>query len=347
MAGDRAGFLEAKKSIKKLEVYTNTVLGETWKPVEQIQYEDLSWKLDVYPAQVPPGVLVLTAAADVQKDRIECEVVGWGKDHECWSIAYKVFFGSPGIEVTPGEDDDAGDDAEPLSDVWTQLSDFLMTSFVGANGRAFRVQCAAIDSGYLSRIVYKFCKKYANKRWFAVKGSNNPFQPLLTKSMSGQKPKVRLFTVGTNAAKDEVFAALKVLQPGPGYCHFPDVSPYNEDAHMKQLASEKMVTHTRSNRTYRVYEKVGANVRNEALDIRVYNVAARTILDPNYEAIAKRHLQHGEPADRESEPPASAGGQNDGHEPPPTPPPAPKQNVVPFKKGGSLTKNNPFSGYKP
>jgi phage terminase large subunit GpA-like protein len=40
---------------------------------------------------VPAGVLVLTAGVDIQKDRIECEVVGWGKDHESWSIAYRVF----------------------------------------------------------------------------------------------------------------------------------------------------------------------------------------------------------------------------------------------------------------
>jgi phage terminase large subunit GpA-like protein len=66
---------------------------------------------------------------------------------------------------------------------------------------------------------------------------------------------------------------------------------------MKQLCSERMVTHTRGGRTYRVYEKVGANVRNEALDVRVYATVARVILNPNYEAIAKRRLQHTEPAD--------------------------------------------------
>jgi phage terminase large subunit GpA-like protein len=55
---------------------------------------------------------------------------------------------------------------------------------------------------------------------------------------------------------------------------------------MKQLASEKMVTHVRGGRSYRVYEKVGPNVRNEALDVRCYAVVARAILNPNYEAIA-------------------------------------------------------------
>lgn len=316
-------FLEAKTSQAKLEVYTNTVLGETWKPIEQIEYEDLTWNLEPYPAAVPPGVLVLTAGVDVQKDRIECEVVGWGKDHESWSIDYKVFYGETGIEITQ---DDV--DLEPLSSVWDDLATFLMRSFSGS--QSYRIQCACIDSGYLTTIVYKFCKKYAAKRWFAVKGMSDPFRPLLSKpTISGQNPKVRLFPIGTNAAKDDIFAAFKVTQPGPAYCHFPDRQPYNEDAHMKQLCSERMVTHTRGGRTYRVYEKVGPNVRNEALDVRVYAVVARTILNPNYEAIAKRRLQHVEAADAPELDVTE-------HEPPP--PPA---NVVNFRRR-VRSLNDPF-----
>jgi phage terminase large subunit GpA-like protein len=290
-------FIDAIKSQAKLEVFTNTALGEVWKPVEQIEYEDLTWNLEPYPHAVPEGVLVLTAAVDVQKDRIEVEVVGWGKDHESWSIAYKVFYGSPGIEMS--ETEDGEEDFEPLTNVWEELEDFLVSPFLDRNEKIFRVQCAAIDSGYLARIVYKFCRKHRRKRWFAVKGMSDPFKPLLSKpTLQGQNPKVQMFPIGTNAAKDEVFASLKVVKPGPGYCHFPDTQPYNEEAHMKMLASEKMVTHSRGGRTYRVYEKVGANVRNEALDLRVYNVAARTILNPNYDLIARRRLQHVEVADQ-------------------------------------------------
>lgn len=328
-------FLEAKSSAAKLEVYTNTVLGETWKPVEQIEYEDLTWNLEPYHADVPAGVLVLTAGVDVQKDRLEVEVVGWGKDHESWSIDYKVFEGQTGVEAAEQAEED-----EDIANVWDSLAEFLQSSFLGVGDQVFRIQCVAVDSGYQTTVVYKFCKKYAAKRWFAVKGMSDPFKPLLSKpTLSGQNPKVRLFPIGTNAAKDEVFASLKVPQPGPAYCHFPARQPYSEDAHMKQLASERMVTHVRGGRSYRVYEKVGANVRNEALDVRVYATAARVILNPNYEAIAKRKFQHGEVADRPEDDIAI-----DPRDEPPTP--KPPANVVPFR-GGSLTKNNPFAGYKP
>lgn len=329
-------FLEAKGSIQKLEVYTNTVLGETWKPVEAIEYEDLAWNLEQYPAAVPEGVLLLTAGVDIQKDRIECEVVGWGKDHESWSIDYKVFYGEPGIEIIGGDDD--ADDEETLPTVWEDLENFLLQSFVGANGKVFRVQCAAIDSGFLARVVYRFCYKHRRRRWFAVKGMSDPFKPLLSKpTMQGQNPKVQMFPVGTNAAKDEVFASLKVTRPGPGYCHFPDRLPYTEEEHMRMLASERMVTHTRGGRTYRVYEKVGPNVRNEALDLRVYNIAARTILNPNYELIAKRRLVHTEAADRDPE----TDGREDAEKPEP-PEPRPPATVLPFKKRVKTFKSSRF-----
>jgi phage terminase large subunit GpA-like protein len=212
-----------------------------------------------------------------------------------------------------------------------------MSSFPGAGTQSFRIQCVAVDSGYLATIVYKFCKKYAAKRWFAVKGMSDPFKPLVSKpTLTGHNPKVRLFPIGTNAAKDDIFAALKVQKPGPGFCHFPDRQPYNEDAHMKQLCSERMVTHTRGGRTYRVYEKVGPNVRNEALDIRVYATAARVILNPNYEAIARRKFEHAEAVDRPAE----------YDEQPPTPEPTsptPGPNVVPFRQRRQVKSlNDPF-----
>lgn len=331
-------FLEAKSSIAKLEVYTNTVLGETWKPVEQIEWENFAWNLDVYPQAVPAGVLILTAAVDVQKDRIECEVVGWGKDHESWAIDYKVFYGSPGVEESEALDEFeaeiVGENEEGLTHVWQDLETFLTGSFIGEGGRVFRIQCAAIDSGYLARIVYKFCRKHRRKRWFAIKGASGPFAPVISKpSMQGQNPKVQMFSIGTNAAKDEVFAALKVIKPGPGYCHFPNKEPYTDEAHMKMLASERMVTHTRGGQTYRVYEKVGPNVRNEGLDLRVYNIAARTILNPNYDLIAKRRLQHTEPVERP---------ENPENPEPPTVPPGP--NVVPFRQRRQVKSlNDPFS----
>lgn len=337
-------FLEAKRSMAKLEVFTNTVFGEVWKPVEQVKYELLALNIELYPAHVPPGVLVLTAGVDVQKTRLEAEIVGWGKDNESWSIDYRVFEGDTGTELT--ETDDLDLELEPLSSVWADLEEYLTGSFIGLGSQAFRVQCAGIDSGYNTQRVYQFCKKHEKKRWFAVKGMSDPFKPMLSKpSIVGRNPKVRLFPIGTNAAKDEVYSALRVEKPGPGYCHFPDLPHYDED-HWKQLCSERMTTHTRGGRTYRIYEKVGASVRNEALDIRCYATVARAILNPNYEAIARNRLKHAEVVDRPADDLLQVGNNITTERENEPKPPINHSTVVPFR-GGSLTKNNPFEGYKP
>lgn len=335
-----ADFIEAKTDPAKLEVFTNTTLGETWKPVEMIPWEAINWKLELYDYEVPDGVLMLTAGVDVQADRIECEVVGWGKGHESWSIDYKVFYGSPGIEVSTDdstEDDEDAEDTEPLTSVWDELATYLQRSFKGRTSLAHRIQVVAVDYGYLSTIVAKFCRKYASRRWYAVKGMGGPMVPIIGRPKKPTRgPKCNVFPVGTNAAKDEVFACLQAVEHGPGYCHFPAREPYTDDAHQKQLCSEKAITDTRNGATTRIYKKVAPGVRNEALDVRVYATAARYIFPPNYDAIASRRLQHTEAADRDPSP--------DDNTPTPTPPGTPSgPNVVAFRQRRQVKSlNDPF-----
>lgn len=328
-------FLEAKKFRSTLQVWTNTELGESWKPEERIEYADLKLNREEYPAPwpsevdnnflivAPSGVLVVTAGVDVQGDRLEAELIGWGIDHESWSLDYRVFYGDPaGMEI------------------WDVLSDYLtshipgyVTTEEGIEDRDFRVSAAGIDTGgHHTQQVYRFCKANANRRWFALKGSSQPGNPLISKpKWVGQNPKVRLFSIGTDTAKDEIFSFLQVGKPGPGYCHFPNDRRYDE-AYLKQLCAEKKVQRFRMGREYHVYEKVSANARNEALDVRVYASAARAILNPNYEAISRRKIQQAEVADR---PIIDIGDE-------PTPEPPKPKNPYGFK-----VINNEFAGYRP
>lgn len=273
-------FLEAREKQKaghvgEMRVWVNTALGEPWRVTERIEYADLQLAREDYVAPVPTGVLVLTAAVDVQGDRLEIEVVGWGRDNESWSIDYHVIEGSPS-----------------LPEVWDALTDYLTTPFEGEL-KEFRIAMVCIDSGgHHTQMVYRFCKANAGRKWLAVKGSSTPQAPLISKpSYVGQNPKVRLYSIGTNAAKDEIFDCLQIKEPGPGFCHFPATDKY-DDAYLKQLCAEKKVPRFRMGKEVFVYEKVSAGARNEALDLRVYNIAARTILNPNYDRIAARRLNH-------------------------------------------------------
>ena len=260
-------YLEAKNHPDKLQVFVNTRLAELWQTDgEKIDYADLSFKKEDFAAEVPDGVLLLTAGVDVQDDRLECEIVGWGEDFENWSVAYKVFYGSPAEK-----------------EVWQELKDFLTRDFDGEGDAVFRVKAAAIDTGgHHTQDVYKFCKNNTGRRFFAIKGANTPGKPI-----SPQKPsivgtlRVRLFTIGTEAAKDLIFAGLKKQEFGPGFCHFPS----DRDEHyFKMLCAEKKIQKFVSGKAKHFWVKVSERARNEALDCRVYALAAVHILNPDWKS---------------------------------------------------------------
>jgi len=324
-------FLEARShgpGSPQMQVWVNTALGEPWRPYEKIDYGDLTLNREDYAAEVPSGVLLLTAGVDVQGDRLEYEIVGWGRDNESWSIRIGVIDGDPGQLA-----------------VWDELTAVLTAVYTGETGE-HRVACAFIDSGYHAQMVYRFVKMNAARHWFACKGMPDPHKPITGKAtwvecrLPGHGGRVRMFPVGTTAAKDEIFSHLRITEHGPGYCHFPRRPEYDE-AYLKQLCSERKVTKFRNGNNVSVYEKVSAGARNEALDLRVYATAARVKLNPNFDRIARRRLQHASVADREPEPPVSPGGQPD-DTPPPPPATTPEARRKKFK-----VVNNPFAGYKP
>ena len=78
---------------------------------------------------------------------------------------------------------------------------------------------------------------------------------------------------------------LKIEEVGPGYCHFP-ISPDYDSEYFDQLTAEKAVTKAKAGVKTRVWVKKRA--RNEALDIRVYSLAAFVNLNANLDALAKQ-----------------------------------------------------------
>lgn len=293
-------FLEAKLHRDTLKVFINTRLAEFWEEKDdEIEFEDLLFSREDYGAEIPDGVMVLTAGVDVQDDRLEIEVVGWGKDYESWSIDYKVIEGSPG-----------------LYEVWDDLEDYLLSEFQDASGKIFKIRAACVDTGgHHTTQVYKFCKANAGRRWMAIKGSNQAAQPIAPRNFKiVGKIRARLYHIGTDTAKDEIFAYLKntnnILRQlnetkseniqssltALGYCHFP---ADREKDYFKQLCSEKKTTKYTMGAARKVYEKISQSIRNEPLDCRVYATAARAIVIPNYEKFVKRHIKESAPREND------------------------------------------------
>jgi phage terminase large subunit GpA-like protein len=223
----------------------------------ELNADTLASRREVYPAEVPDGVAVITAGIDTQNDRLEIEVVGWGRDEESWSLAYEVF---------PGDPNDPG--------VWKRLDDYLKMLWVRADGRTFEVMAACIDTGGgRTEAVYQFAKERIGRRIWGIRGDpetagqRKPVWPAkmpLTRTRRSYQP----FTIGVNAAKDNIRQRLLAKVPGPGYLHFP---ADRDVAYFAQLTAEKLVPDKRSKRLIWICP---SGLRNEALDCRVYAYAA-------------------------------------------------------------------------
>ena len=261
-----AQFLEAKHGgVETLKAWTNTFLAETWEAEgDKLNPLDISSRREDYATEIPAEALVLTWAADVQSNRIECEMIAWGEAEECWGIKRGYFLGDPNTS----------------QEVWRQLSDFANSEFVHPEFGKIKASIGCVDSGYATQQVYAFARRMSPMRCYAIKGSKNRLKnPVETPKRTSRSSAL---LVDTSEFKTMIFSRLKVLEPGPRYSHFP--KSY-DDEFFAQLTAEKVVSRWVKGVHYLSWENVRPNKRNEALDIRVYNHAALHILNVNWDRL--------------------------------------------------------------
>ena len=274
-------FIEAEGDTVKMQVFVNTILGLPWEEdAETIAADYLARRVETYKAQVPMGVLALTMSVDVQNDRLEFEIVGWGVGEESWGIEVRVIPGDPSILKS-------GDPHNPS--VWEQLDDYRRRTFEHEDGGDIRICCTTIDSGgSFTDVVYQYAKERFREKVYAIKGGSQPGKPLMNKAVRAGKCRAWLFVLGVNKGKDLVFTRLKNDAPGPGYCHFPDDENRGYDAtYYAGLISEKK-RERRRNGIREVVWELPKGARNEPFDLRVYNTAAIRIRNPNWEKLLEQ-----------------------------------------------------------
>ncbi len=243
------------------QVWWNTQLGQAYRlrAGKEVKVEVLAARAERWAGEVPEGVGALTCGADVQSDRVEMEIVGWGIDEESWNIAYEVIEGDPS---TP--------------DVWREVDNVLLRTYRREDGRPFSIMAACIDSGgHHTQAVYQFCKERIGRRVYAIKGEaaragqRSPVWPN-KKPTRRTKSTYRPVILGVNAAKDSIRARLALDAPGPGYMHFPADRDRNYYA---QLVSERIAVREFAGHRFYVWELPPGRA-NEALDCRVYAYSA-------------------------------------------------------------------------
>ncbi|WP_392563214.1 phage terminase large subunit family protein (plasmid) [Orbus sturtevantii] len=259
-------WLEVKNNPLERQTFINLVLGETYedKGEKSLNEKSLAERCEVYAAEVPDNVAVITAGVDTQDGRFEIEIVGWGKNEESWSIAYDVIEGD--LETN-----------EP----WDRLDAYLKQIWRRADGRGFNIMATCMDSGgHHTQKVYEFCKDRLGRRIFATKGESarggarSPVWPT-KRPTSRNKSTFKPIILGVNAAKDVVRNRLHLTPPkldedSPGYMHFPVDRDLN---YFAQLLSESLIVKSANGQKFRVWE-LRPGRANEALDCRVYAYAA-------------------------------------------------------------------------
>lgn len=291
-------FLEAKRTPETLKTWINTALGESYEEdAEKVDGHALSARVEDWGDKAPIEVLVVTCGCDVQPDRIEVERVGWGVDEQSWSLDHKIIYGDP---------------SGP--DVWKELDEYLLTNTVRIDGAVLPVHATAVDTGgHNTQEAYKFVRPRFRRRVYGIKGMGGAGRLVWPKRASkNNKGRINLFLVGVDAAKDAIYARLKITERGPGFCHFPKG---REQEWFEQLTAEIVQTKYVKGFPTRVYILPGGR-RNEGLDCRVYAYAALQSLNVRWGRL-KVAESKGQLADAPPEKPKPA------EESPPQPPPTP------------------------
>ncbi len=263
-----------KKASGDLQTFVNVSLAETWEETgEKADAGALRSRREIFAAPVPMAGLVLTAGVDMQQDRLEVEIVAWGLGEESWSVDYRVLWGDP-----------------LQADVWEELEALLASTWLHESGAQLPVVATCVDTGGTkgyTQAAYDWLKGKTSRRIFGVKGVAGWGRPIVgapSRKKSGQRGrKIDLFPVGVDEAKLVVMRRLSVAEPGPGYCHVPDD---REPEWFEQITAEKLSL--RYVKGFPVREWHQTRERNEALDCRVYALAALKIANPSMKHAARR-----------------------------------------------------------
>lgn len=248
-----------------LKEFINTVLGEVWQARgDAPEWDAVYRQKEQYRAgTVPRGALVLFGGVDVQKDRLEVGVWGFGRNRQRWMIEHRVL---PGPTNRP--------------EVWSDLAKMFDETWPHECGTEMAVRDWGIDSGAFAPDVGQFVRHHQGRgNVFAMDGLDRYDAAFLgvgalDLTVNGKKLKRGLKTlkIGASYCKQELVGQLGLHKPEgdepypPGFVHLP--TDITEDQ-VKQLTSESLMTKMVKGRQKREWQIIEGR-RNEVLDCANY-----------------------------------------------------------------------------
>jgi phage terminase large subunit GpA-like protein len=264
-------FIAASKDRSKLKTFVNTTLGETWEDDESERANDelLYARREHYPAEIPAGGLYLVAGIDTQDDRVEVQIDAYGLGEERWSIDYIRLLGDPGRQT-----------------IWNKLAELLGRTYRREDDTMLGILLSCQDKGgHYTDEVNRFSKRMGIRKLIPIHGSKYRHRPVAMMPRKRDKAGCYGTEVGTDTAKTLLYQRYKILEPGPGYVHWPIKGPQpNSDPfdreYFAQVTAEEQVKRYRAGVAELVWD--AKKRRNEATDCSVYSLAAIRILQQHF-----------------------------------------------------------------
>ncbi|BAE50325.1 terminase gpA endonuclease subunit [Paramagnetospirillum magneticum] len=258
---------------EKVKDFVRQVLGEPFQlrvnvpEAEKLLARRQSYRIG---GVLPKGVLFLTMTIDVQGNRLEWAVYGWGIGLSSWLVDKGIIEG------------DTGDDI-----VWARLDGVIGRRYRDAAGRSWPVDAVGVDTGFRTQRVYRWVMAHATTgRVFALDGRDGWMLPALgTPSkkdvdFNGAKiGEVQLWPVGTWDLKADHYAALAKFANGPdaagkwadGVVIYPDAC---DREYFEQLTAEYLrEDFDQWGRPVSSWHRRSKGKPNEGLDLAVYGRA--------------------------------------------------------------------------
>ena len=266
-------FINAGNNPDKLQSFYNLNLGLPfedrtggleYQKVHRLKDEDMENNI------LPKEALFLTCAADVQRDRIECEIKAWGDRYRCWGIDHRIFKGN------------VYDIYDPCWNSFLKIKDevFKYADKIKQNG--MQVELMAVDSGdgELRDVVYNFCDTFGDGLIMPLKGfvSTTRTREKFKIVPINEFETISLIEIYTDLYKNSLSRYLSQEERIDD--DYPDgwftFAKGYSDEYFRQLTTEQKVkVQTPGGLTAIKWVQHG---RNEAFDLNVYNMALADIV---------------------------------------------------------------------
>lgn len=290
LTGDTEAELATTVEAETEQVFWNDVLG---LPFEQASkgpdWEKLRDRVELAPEEegLPPGIIpaggfVLTAGVDCQLDRMEIQIVAFGRDYRRHVVDYRV------IPHHIGDEEGR-----------TALDAMMKSAWRTSLGRRYPIDMLAIDAGAYTEDVWSWAKRYPWNRVIIVKGASSQTGPILAPQRQDRRPggrsrraQKRAWLVNVSQMKADFYAWLAKDDPlERGHVGF--ARALGDEYYRMVTAEVRVLKRSRAGVVTSAWELAEPGRRNEALDTMLYAEAAArqkgwaSLTDEQWEQLAE------------------------------------------------------------